>query len=918
MKITKINTLFFLVLMIFSTPLVAQKNIKSNKKFRSNTTRFGVYPLAVPEQNSLMAQWEKKPVLQSQLIDDMEQDGNWKVTSIGKMSYTQDRAKDGKRSLRFSTSIRDTAFLRLPGNLSAWGSQRFNINGQAGASSVQLRFDKPQDWSGFNRISFWVYVHTSSMPRHNINLEIINDGTLSTALTTSRTHYNNDLKPGMWNHVLFEMPHLQRDKVSMFILTRELTGNNPGEDDIVTYDFDKLELQRVVADQYEGWTVASEKFAFSHIGYRPTDAKIAMVGNGASDKFQLVNEANKVVFSGNVKSVENKNGVFAQLDFSKFQTAGVYRIRCGSLESNSFPINENIWLQPTFKAVNFYFCERCGFEVLGIHKACHMDWQGFRGDVKKVVNGGYHDAGDLSQGIWRTSMAAFGLLQNLDVLKENKEASEVKERMRSEVEWALQYLLKTRFGDGFHIHWCRMRMFTDNKIGTIDDVVVPAENIPWENFLAAAVESKAAALFENSNPELALQARAAAIDDWNAGVASSTTWDQASFEEASWGATSSLLLAKMTGDDKYKKQAVVFGNLIVKCQEQSFVNGIPITGYFYSNTDNKRVIHNKHTAFEEAPMIALSLLCKELPENENWIKWYSSAVLYSDYFMKRGSVISAPYNLLPNSVWTKAEIMEDKNEKSRATSLQQFNEGTRLNDETVLRTFPIWSDATFHGNTNVQLSNTWALAEASNLRNDTEGMKLVGKQLEWVMGANPFGQSLMYGSGYDFAPQFAYCQKDMVGSLPVGMDCMSGDKPYWPATNSATYKEIWMEPVNRFMGAVSAYTAQNQSLSASQQSAKNAEIQVQSVYTGKVLTSATLIITGTGKHNLEVKAFNASVNIASKQIDLSANKSETIQLDLNIADKNKPYVVVVSLDKNPNSRKEIVGAYSNSSILVKN
>ncbi|HEY9535447.1 MAG TPA: glycoside hydrolase family 9 protein, partial [Mucilaginibacter sp.] len=500
---------------------------------QTGSKHLAAYPLAVPEQNSLRARWEKKPVLESHLVDDMEQNGNWKVTSIGKMSYTQDRAKDGKRSLRFSTSIRDTAFLNLPGNKTKWGSQYFNITGQAGSSSVQLRFNTPQDWSKFNRISFWVYVHQTNLPRHNINLGISNEGTVSDIFSSARTSYCNDLKPGQWNHVLFEMPHLPRNKVTMFSLTRELTGVSPGEDDLVTYDIDKIELQRVVTDQYEGWTVSPEKFSFSHVGYRPNDAKIAMVGDGGADKFQLLNQQGAVVFSGNVKAIDTKNGKFHQLNFSKFQKEGTYRIRSGKLVSNSFPIRQNIWVAPVFKAMNFYYCQRCGYEVPGIHKACHMDWQGFRGDVKKVVNGGYHDAGDLSQGIWRTSMAAFAMENNLDVLDKSKDTKEVADRMRSEIDWALQYLLKTRFGDGYHIHWCRMRMFTDNIIGTVDDVLVPAENIPWENFLAAAVEARAAMIFEKSNPKLAHDVREAALDDWKAGVASRTIWNSASYEEAS-------------------------------------------------------------------------------------------------------------------------------------------------------------------------------------------------------------------------------------------------------------------------------------------------------------------------------------------------------------------------------------------------
>jgi hypothetical protein len=884
-----------------------------SSKEQTNPKQLAAYPLVASEQNSLKTEWEKKAVLKSRLVDDMEQDGNWNVTGIGKMNFTRDRSKDGKRSLRFETAVRDTAFLALAGNKTKWGSQFFNINGQAGSSSVQLRFNTPQDWSGFNRISFWVYVHQSSLPRHNINLGIDNEGTVSDIFSSARTSYCNDLKPGQWNHVLFEMPHLPRNKVTMLSFTRELTGNNPGEDDIAIYDIDHIELQQVVADQYEGWTVAPGKFSFCHVGYRPNDTKIAMVGSGGTDRFQLINQKGLAVFSGEVKIICTKSGQFKQLDFSGFRKEGTYRIRTGKLVSNPFPIKQDIWIAPVFKAMNFYYCQRCGYEVPGLHKACHMDWQGFKGDVKKVINGGYHDAGDLSQGIWRTSMAAFAMENNLEQLDKN--ATEVSTRMQSELAWALQYLLKTRFGNGFHIHWCRMRMFTDNIIGTVDDVVVPTENIAWENFLAAAVEARAAILFKKSNPELARLASEAALDDWQAGVNSRNLWDEASYEEASWGATSSLFLARMTGDYKYTEQAVVFGKLLVKCQEQSFINGIPVTGYFYSNSQRKNVIHNKHTAFEEASMIALALLCKELPGNENWISWYSSAVLYSEFFMKRGSRISAPYNMLPNSVWAKSEILNDKDEKRRAASLQQFNDGTRLNDEYVLRTFPIWNDNLFHGNTNVQLSAAWALAEASKLRNDAEGMKLVGKQLEWNMGANPFAQSLMYGSGYDFAPQFAYCLKDIVGSLPVGMDSRKEDAPFWPATVSATFKEIWMEPVNRFMGAVSVYASRDQTAIST---AGNLKMSVLSTQEKSGVVSVTITIVGTGKHQIGVNTFNGIADSGLRQVVLSAGKPQKILIQLTVTDKNKPYVATISVDKNPTLRKEIVGSYSDDAILANN
>ena len=133
-------------------------------------------------------------------------------------------------------------------------------------------------------------------------------------------------------------------------------------------------------------------------------------------------------------------------------------------------------------------------------------------------------------------------------------------------------------------------------------------------------------------------------------------------------------------------------------------------------------------------MIALTMLCRSFPEDENWINWYSAVVLYSEFFMKRGSQIASPYALLPNSVWKESEILALKDTSVRKDMLRQFNDGTRLNKEYVLRTFPIYHDNLFHGNTNTQMSGTWALAEASRLRKDSAGMQLVGKQLQWVIG----------------------------------------------------------------------------------------------------------------------------------------------------------------------------------------
>src|SRR3989339_107406 len=206
-----------------------------NKNIEENLLTFNQFPLEVPEENSLMTEWAKKSVPDSRLIDDMEDEAGWNVTGIGEMSYTNDRSKDGKKSLRFSTSLRDEEHYKK--NRTEWGS----FGGtQGGNASVQLMLDTPQDWSDFNRVSFWVYVHPADMMTYCLNMNINNEGTVFTATTPRNSHFIQDLKPGEWNNVLFEIHHIKRDKITGIRINQMLIGHHPEENGIVTYDFDKL------------------------------------------------------------------------------------------------------------------------------------------------------------------------------------------------------------------------------------------------------------------------------------------------------------------------------------------------------------------------------------------------------------------------------------------------------------------------------------------------------------------------------------------------------------------------------------------------------------------------------------------------------------------------------------------------------
>lgn len=744
---------------------------------RTPETASRPFPLPVDESRSMLSRWAQKEVLDSLLLDDMEQEGRWTVRE-GKpeLSYTRENCKDGTRALRHRMSLVDREYLAA--NRTPWGTF---LGLQGGWTCVALEFDRPQDWSAYNRISLWAYIHPSGNPNVSFALNLVTDA--PDGVLTPGRETNVDIPQGKWVQVLWEIDALPREKVLRLEFSQTCTGFDPsmGEES-VTIDLDRLELQKVVPDHYEGWDLPSGQFAYAHTGYLPEAGKVALAGPGEPRGFALLDEGGEVAYKGTARPVSYEGNSFMELDFSSFRKPGTYRLRYGDSLSNPFPIGEAVWEEPLWNVLNFYYCQRCGYPVEGIHDVCHADVRSFRKGRARVVNGGWHDAGDLSQGFWRTAYGCYALLGALDVAP-----PALRERMEEEVRWGLDWLLKVRFPEGRHPTWTVLRYYSDNESGTVDDVAYPASFVPWEVFQGVAVFVKALETLPLSGAEKE-SFSAAAKADWKA-VAESSGWEQASYLEASWGAVASAFMYKHFGEPVYREAALHFGELLLRCQEQDSVDGMSLKGYFYESTRRKELMQNPHTAFWEASMLAFSALSEVFPDRS--APWKEAVRLYVDSYLKPGSELSAPYGLLPAGLFTREQTLEQP--------------GTPVSGHYVMRTFPVWESHVVHGATNIQLSLAWALALSATLLNDREAMDLVQTQLEWTLGRNPFSSSLMYGVGYNYAPLFVYTTRHVAGAIPVGIDCLHDDVPFWDGTAHATSHEIWIEPVSRFLGTLSLY-----------------------------------------------------------------------------------------------------------------
>lgn len=780
--------------------------------------------MAADQKASAAYRWLNKPVLASRLLDDMEDLGHWssyttsggaivdarKVmktvdsnVSVATIALTTERVYHGERSLLMRTPT------RLPGVAPATGRGW-------GRSGIRRHFSG-EDWTGYNRISFWIYPDLPGFYTTALDLQLYNDGKEKLpAIFGQEGSTSLILHDHQWNHVVWEIGNVARDRITAFEASYGLSGSAPGEADSIRFFFDDLTLEKVDPDKIEGWDVWPGRIAYSQAGYQTGAEKSAVASGLDARTFELVDQhTGKVAFSGPVTTATTHIGVFQIMDFSALRTPGMYTLHAGAAVTPAFPIDIDVWAETIRKALNFFYTERCGMDVPGVHGVCHADWTCVHDGKRININGGWHDAGDLSQQAEATDEITYALFSLAEKLRERGDHPELYARVLEEARWGLNWVLKTSFGDGFRDVGSINSRRTDGVMGNDDDITAVARNNPMTNFEAALAEAIAYRVLKDSDPRLADYALRMAEADWKFALAGlplrvkpaglfrgNFDSDNVEDELPSIAILAAVELYKATGEQQYEDRAAAFAPVIFGSQQRTRPDwDLPLTGFFYTDTARDRLLHYCHRGRDEAPTLALSALCRTFPLHRQWIKWYTSVTLYSEY-LKTIARYTGPYAVLPGSVYADTEYLHVPESRMESYRQQVLN-GIPLGKGHYLRLFPVWMD--YRGHFGTILPQAQALAAAGQLRNDPASTELARHQLEWVIGRNPFCQSMMYGEGHDFVPLYTPSSGDMVGGLPVGIQTRgAADVPYWPVQSMWTYKEIWGHPVTNWIWLLSA------------------------------------------------------------------------------------------------------------------
>jgi hypothetical protein len=731
-------------------------------------------------ENSLEYAWSQKQVYDSRLLSDMETMGAWEHKGFGSLTLSDANAYEGKRALLLESPTKGP---NPPGEGRPWG-----------VASAVYKVDK-EDWTDWNRISFRIYPDLPGFKVVSISLVFHNEGEDRVPDSYERNGLNYQvLDNHKWNKVYWEIAHLGREKVTGIEIRYRLQGNEPGASETARYYLDELYLEKVDADHFEGWDVAPGQVAYNHAGYAIDAPKMALISDTRIDSFYLKDAVTgRVVRKGGTEVQATPIGSFRIADFSDVNTVGTYVLEAGNLRTKPFAIDAfaRVYRSSILKTINHFYTQRCGYAVKDIHDACHLDWLSTHGDQAVAIHGGWHDAGDLSQGLVNTAEATYALLMLREAVEDSD--SLLASRLLEEAHWGLDWMLKTRFGDGFRNVWATKDMWTDGIFGTADDFHSQAQNSPHANLVSATAEAAAALAFRTEDTWLSDYALGCAVEDFTFGTRIAER--EMHIELAGAALNAAVALYRSTGEAAYKQAAVSYADYILECQQQDALSAdVALKGFFYRTPSRQTILHYSHRAHEHDAVVGLVALAKLFPTEAE--KWTEAVRLYGDFY-KEIATVNAPYYMLPAGIY-------DLGQAENETMTEQIKSGLPLSERYYLRRFPVWT--TFRGNSGTTLTQAKGLSVIAHFLKDEELRRIVYRTLDWHLGLNPFAQSLMYGEGYCFAGQYSVTSGNLVGGLPVGVQThFNRDAPYWPAENCYNWKEIWVHPSTRWLMLMSDF-----------------------------------------------------------------------------------------------------------------
>jgi len=497
------------------------------------------------------------------------------------------------------------------------------------------------------------------------------------------------------------------------------------------------------------------KVFVSQYGFNPEHPKIVHY-KGDATMFSVKNAlSDKVVFSGELRSVTCDFGTFCQGDFSEFREEGDYYIQINNDRSPGiFSIRFNRWdnLQK-YSAFYYFGLRRMGEDNvmgnLGDYRL--VNWEHGRipvenGNLYKYIGKAWGDGGD-----GRTYPSVSLVVAQYCALKETNPFWDNNDWIYSQVRWGLDGTLSYLEKDGL-LHWMQaarpdhQTKTYDNKLYSGDEkILVNAFDVlltekeynkdnPEVTYTSLLIgPAYATVLFKDRDPEFFERVQRLVQLGYDRVYNDFKPFPK-KYSLGSW-IWLNLLMWKMTGDTIYSERAISAAEDLIQIQHKDIQgsDNLKVKGWFYKDENSTKNPWGEKPEQEVmiTPWIYQGLfkLIEYLPEHHKTNIWKNTVRMYAcDYLLALSRQNSFGYTPMKAEASTGSSLKRKKGD----ISYQYFANIGRQ----------------FH-----QIGNAAFMMQAANILNDKELADAAWKQVFWFSGNNPMGTSHIYGFGTNTSSQ---------------------------------------------------------------------------------------------------------------------------------------------------------------------
>lgn len=512
----------------------------------------------------------------------------------------------------------------------------------------------------------------------------------------------------------------------------------------------------------------------NHVGYKPAASKIAVLGGGEEVDFAVRRiDDGQVAFRGRFQRVRSDFGLYSVGDFSEVQAVGAYVIATEREQSAVFHIRPDAYQHVVDMMIGYFRQQRCGDSQTGYHAPCHLD-DGLRGDTRlhQDVSGGWHDACDLRKWVGATIFGMLGLVRQKDF------STAVEEELR----WGNRYFLAMQepagylmnyVGGDYFVHGDNNR-WTDNVADGRDDRLIdvsPCDTLSQWVFVLA--ESVLAGRIAGSDPEYSDRCRLAAQR-----CARWLVREERTRTAGEIGAAIAALLElhRVDSDGQWLPLAIELGSRLLALQvNRPFDSHSTVWGFFWqqAHPDGPPAYEPYRDIWRGCwPLIGLCDLLESQPDHEQAAAWRAGICQFCETYLQAIAARNA-FRIVPYGLY--------RNDPGGGRSLGRF----------CFRYFYEENPNWYVGNNSLLASTAVGLTKAARLLSRPEWSALAQRQLDWILGCNPFNASTVMGAGYHNPQHMFGWEYDPPTPFIPGavLNGITGDQNDQPQLRPGSYQE---------------------------------------------------------------------------------------------------------------------------------